>query len=30
MIAEATYKDVVERGDADPDKRVISYLLAGA
>ncbi len=29
MIAEATYKDVVERGESDPDKRVISYLLSG-
>ena len=29
MIAEATYKDIVARGDSDPDKRVISYLLAG-
>jgi hypothetical protein len=29
MIAAATYKDVVERGDPEPDKRVISYLLAG-
>jgi hypothetical protein len=29
MIAEATYEDVVARGESDPDKRVISYLLAG-
>ncbi len=29
MIAESTYKDIVERGGSDPDKRVISYLLAG-
>lgn len=29
MIAEATYKDMQARGESDPDKRVISYLLAG-
>lgn len=29
MIAEAAYRDMHERGDPDPDKRVISYLLAG-
>lgn len=29
MIAEATYKDMQQRGDSEPDKCVISYLLAG-
>jgi nucleoside 2-deoxyribosyltransferase len=29
MIAEAAYQDMHDRGDPDPDKRVISYLLAG-
>jgi len=29
MVAEAAYRDMHERGDPDPDKRVISYLLAG-
>ncbi|MGI9099318.1 MAG: hypothetical protein ACR2H2_12675 [Solirubrobacteraceae bacterium] len=29
MIAEAAYQDMQERGDPDPDRRVISYLLSG-
>lgn len=29
MISEATYGAVVASGDPDPDKRVVSYLLAG-
>lgn len=29
LIAEAAYRDIAKRGESEPDKRVISYLLTG-